>query len=74
MPDPAILASTLTYAATLAVAFLLLLGQFAAFTVLLAVAGAIRLLTIPARALSGRGSSAAPRGTRQPDRGGGPTM
>lgn len=44
MPDPTTLAFALTYAATLAVAYLMHLGHLAAFTLVLAVAGTIGLL------------------------------
>lgn len=51
MSDPSILAFTLTYTGTLAVALLMFLGQLAAFTVLLALAGAAKLLIVPVWAL-----------------------
>jgi hypothetical protein len=51
MPNPSALAFGLTYAGTLAVALLMLLGQLAAFTALLAIIGTARLLVVPVRAL-----------------------
>lgn len=51
MPNPSTLAFGLTYAGTLAVALLMLLGQLAAFTALLAIIGTARLLVVSVRAL-----------------------
>ncbi|MFF1252657.1 hypothetical protein ACFVYC_09195 [Pseudarthrobacter sp. NPDC058329] len=51
MPDAATLSFALTYMGTLAVAALLFFGQLAALTILLALAGVIRLLTLPFYAL-----------------------
>ncbi len=50
MPDAETLTLALTYTGTLAVAALMFLGQLAAFTVLLALAGIVRLLNLPAHA------------------------
>ena len=49
MPDPSTLAFGLTYTGTLAVALLMFLGQLAAFAILLAVAGIVRLVAYPIR-------------------------
>jgi hypothetical protein len=54
MPDAETLTFALTYAGTLAVAALMFFGQFAAFTILLALAGIVRLLTLPVHALTRR--------------------
>lgn len=54
MFDVATLSFTLTYAGTLAVAALMFIGQLAAFTVLLTLAGIVRLLTLPIPALTRR--------------------
>ena len=51
MSDPSTLAFTLTYTGTLAVALLMFLGQLAACTILLGLAGAVKLLIVPVRAL-----------------------
>lgn len=51
MTDAATLSFSLTYTGTLAVAALMFLGQLAAFTILLTVAGIVRLLALPIRAL-----------------------
>jgi hypothetical protein len=51
MPDAATLTFALTYTGTLAVAALMLFGQLAAFTILLALAGIVRLLILPVQAL-----------------------
>ena len=51
MTDAATLSFALTYTGTLAVAALMLLGQLAAFTILLTLAGIVRLLTLPIYAL-----------------------
>ena len=51
MPDPSTLAFGLTYTGTLVVALLMFLGQLAAFTALLAVAGIVRLVVMSVRAL-----------------------
>ena len=47
MTDPATLSFTLTYLGTLAVGAAMLLGQLAACTILLALAGLVRLLALP---------------------------
>lgn len=54
MPDAATLAFALTYAETLAVGALMFFGQFAAFTIFLALAGLVRLLALPVHALTRR--------------------
>lgn len=54
MNEPSILTFTLTYAATLAVAALMFLGQVIAFTVMLALAGTARFLTYAARVITRR--------------------
>jgi hypothetical protein len=54
MPDAATLPFALTYAGTLAVAALIFFGQFAALTILLALAGIVRLVTLPVHALTRR--------------------
>ena len=54
MPDAETLTFALTYTGTLVVAALMFLGQLAAFTVLLALAGIVRLLTLPVHALTRR--------------------
>jgi hypothetical protein len=51
MPDAATLSFTLTYTGTLAVAALMIFGQLAAFTILLALAGVVRLLALPVYAV-----------------------
>lgn len=51
MPDAATLSFALTYTGTLAVAAFMFFGQLAAFTILLALAGVVRLLTLPVYAL-----------------------
>ncbi|MET4096935.1 hypothetical protein [Arthrobacter sp. UYCu712] len=51
MPDPSTLAFGLTYTGTLVVALLMFLGQVAAFTALLAMAGTAKLLVVSVRAL-----------------------
>lgn len=51
MADSSTLAFALTYTGTLTVALLMFLGQFAAFTVLLALIGMGRLLVVSMRAL-----------------------
>jgi len=50
MPDAATLSFALTYTGTLAVAALMFLAQLAAFTILLALAGVARFLTLPVHA------------------------
>jgi hypothetical protein len=47
MPDATTLSFALTYTGTLAMAALMFLAQLAAFTILLALAGVARLLTLP---------------------------
>ena len=54
MPDAETLTLALTYTGTLAVAAVMFLGQLAAFTILLALAGMVRLLTLPVRARTQR--------------------
>jgi hypothetical protein len=54
MPDAETLTLALTFTGTLAVAALMFLGQLAAFTVLLALAGIVRLLTLPVAARTRR--------------------
>lgn len=54
LTDAATLSFALTYAGTLAVAALILIGQLAAFTALLALAGIVRLLVLPLSALTRR--------------------
>jgi hypothetical protein len=54
MPDAETLTLALTYTGTLAVAALMFLGQLAAFTVLLALAGIVRLLALPVHARTRR--------------------
>lgn len=44
----------LTYAGTLPVAALMFFGQLAAFSIVLALAGIVRLLSLPVRALTRR--------------------
>ncbi|MFJ6302152.1 hypothetical protein [Pseudarthrobacter oxydans] len=51
MTDPATLSFALTYTGTLAVAALMFIGQLAAFAILLALAGIVRLLALPIYAL-----------------------
>ncbi len=51
MPDSSTVAYFLTFTGTLAVALALFLGQVAAFTALLALAGICKLLAVSARAL-----------------------
>ncbi|MEN8584793.1 hypothetical protein ABFP37_19050 [Burkholderia sp. RS01] len=54
MPDSSTLVFTLTYAGTLGVAFLMFLGQFAAFTALLTIAAIAKLLIRAAQAATRR--------------------
>lgn len=54
MTDAATLSFALTYTGTLAIAALMLIGQLAAFTILLMLAGIVRLLTLPLDALTRR--------------------
>jgi hypothetical protein len=54
MSDTETLTFAITYAGTLAVAALMFFGQLAAFTILLALAGIVRLLTLPVHALTRR--------------------
>jgi hypothetical protein len=51
MSDAATLSFALTYLGTLAVGALMLIGQIAACTILLALAGLVRLLALPVTAL-----------------------
>lgn len=51
MTDAAILSFALTYVGTLAVGVLMFIGQLAACTILLVLAGLVRLLTLPVSAL-----------------------
>ena len=51
MTDAATLSFALTYVGTLAVGALMFIGQLAACTILLAIAGLVRLLTLPVSAL-----------------------
>ncbi|UKA69074.1 hypothetical protein LFT44_21370 (plasmid) [Arthrobacter sp. FW306-05-C] len=55
MFDPATLSFALTYAGTLAVAALMFIGQLAAFTILLTLAGIVWILTLPVCTLIRRG-------------------
>lgn len=54
MTDAETLSFTLTYLGTLTVGALMLMGQLAACTILLALAGLIRLIALPISALSRR--------------------
>lgn len=54
MTDAATLSFTLTYLGTLAVGALMLMGQLAACTILLALAGLVRLIILPISAFSRR--------------------
>lgn len=54
MNEPSTLTFTLTYAATLGVAAVMFLGQIFAFTAVLALAGAVGLLSYGARLITSR--------------------
>lgn len=54
MTNPETLSLTLTYIGTLTVGALMLIGQLAACTILLALAGLIRLIALPISAFSRR--------------------